>query len=604
MIRRISLRSLLLLPLVLQLAVTAGVISVVSYQGRQWAASDLASRSQQLASRQVADYLTTYLRSPQQVIALMAQAVASGDLNPADQAAVTQRLWFLHRLFPTAPYLNFGWANGDFIGLGQADNANRRAYLEVAKASTIQQLNKIRLSASGEPEGLDRLKPFADFRTDDWYRKPLEAGRAVWTPIYNWVDAPEVMAMGAGVPIRRQGTLVGVAGVDVFLANICDFLKGLPISRAGEIYIVEGNGLLVADTSSSLPFSIVAGRGVRHRAQDSSNPVIRDTARALVRGHGSFAALNHPQQLSVPLRSGQALVRIDPYRDSHGLDWRIVVVIPEADVYGNLRQEALSQLGVSLMAIIISGAIALVVVSFVSRRLDQLVVSTDAMADGDLSQNVELGGIQEMARLAGSFNSMAVRLRRSFSTLRARNREILRLADELREALSLRERELQKETRQRLQLEQTVREVVGPAEQELPVDPQTGLLSRRGLVRRLSSLTAPITVLQMVCVPPASELELQRIADGLERVVSAHQGLAGHDGHGTFTLVLSGVLVPEALPLLEQLVRDLQPLDLCAGLADLAEAADAGSARLELLSRADQALTAARAGHLPWSIAP
>jgi len=376
------------------------------------------------------------------------------------------------------------------------------------------------------------------------------------------------------------------------------------MSRTGEIYIVEGDGLLVADTSSSLPFSVVAGRGVRHRAQDSDNPVIRDTARALLQGHGSFRALDHPQQLSVPLRHGQALVRIDLYRDPHGLDWRIVVVIPEAVVYGNLREQAISQLGVSLVAILISGAIALVVVGFVTRRLAQLVVSTDAMADGDLSQNLELGSIQEMARLAASFNSMAERLRRSFTTLRARNRDILRLANQLREALAQSERQLQRETLHRKQLEQTMRAAVGPIDPELPVDPQTGLFSRRGVVRRLSNLSAPITVVQLMCIPPAPPIELQRLADGVERVVSAHQGLAGHDGHGTFTLVLSGVLVPEALPLLEQLVRDLQPLDLCAGLADLAEAADAGSARLELLSRADQALTAARAGHLPWSIAP
>lgn len=604
MIRRISLRTLLLLPLVLQLAVTAGVISLVSYQGRQWAASDLAGRTQQRASRQVADYLTTYLSSPQQVIALMAQAVSSGDLDPADRAAVTRQLWFLHRLFPTAPYLNFGWANGDFIGLGQTDNANRRPYLELAQAGTIQRLEQVRLNASGQPEGLERVKPFADFRTDAWYRKPLQAGRPVWTPIYNWVDAPEVMAMGAGVPIHRRGVLIGVAGVDVFLANISEFLQRLPISRSGEIYIVEGDGQLVADTSSSLPFSIVAGRGVRHRAQQSTNPVIRDTARALVQSHGGFRVLDHPQQLSISLPSGEALVRIDPYRDGNGLDWRIVVVIPEADVYGNLRQEALSQLGFSLMAIVISGSIALLVVGFVSRRLDQLVVSTDSMADGDLSQNLELGSIQEMARLATSFNSMAERLRRSFSTLRARNREILRLANQLREALTLSERRLERETRHRQQLEQTVREVVGPGDRELPVDPATGLLSRRGLVRRISSLTAPITVLHLICTPSPAELELQRIADLLEGVAVQHQGLAGHDGHATFTLVLSGVLVARVERLLEQLAQDLQPLQICAGVAELAAADDVGPARFELLGRADQALAAARAGNLPWSIAP
>jgi HAMP domain-containing protein len=603
-IRRISLRALLLVPLVLQLAVTAGLISLVSYQGRQWAANDLASRSQQRASRQVADYLSTYLRTPQQVIALMADAVASGQLDPNDRAAVTQQLWFLHRLFPDAPYLNFGWANGDFIGLGQTDNASREVFLEVAQAASIQRLEQIRLNGSGQPAGLERTKPFADFRSDGWYREPLEAGRAVWTPIYNWVDAPEVMAMGAGMPIRRQGQVIGVAGVDVFLSNICHFLSGLPISRSGEIYIVESNGTLVADTSGRLPFAIVGGRGIRQRAQDSANPMIRGTARALAQGHGGFQALSRPQQLRVGLSRGEALVRIDPYRDAQGLDWRIVVVIPEEDVYGNLRQEALSQLGFSLVAILISGAIALLVVEFVIRRLDRLVQSSDAMVDGDLSQNVELGSIQEMARLAASFNGMAERLRRSFSTLRARNREILRLADQLRDALTLSEQQLQRETRQRLQLEQSKRAAEAPADQALLADPGTGLLSRRGLMRRLDGLTAPITLVQLACSRLCSEAELQGIADRLEALAAQHQGCAGHDGQAGFTLVLAGLEQVQAERLLMGLLQELEPLPVCAGLASLAVADDDLQARRALPDRADQALEAARAAGMAWSIAP
>ena len=98
MTRRITLRSLLLVPLVPQLGATAVVISLVSYQGRQLAASNLAASSQQRASRQVSDYLTTYLRGPQQVIQLMAQAVESGAVDPGDRAAITRQLWVLHRI--------------------------------------------------------------------------------------------------------------------------------------------------------------------------------------------------------------------------------------------------------------------------------------------------------------------------------------------------------------------------------------------------------------------------------------------------------------------------------------------------------------------------
>lgn len=617
MSRRVSLRALLLVPLVLQLGATAVVISLVSYQGRQLAASSLAARTQQRASRQVSDYLTTYLRGPQQVVRLMADAVERGDLDPGDRPAITRRLWELRQIFPEAPYLNFGWANGDFIGLGQVSNTDRRPYLEVAQAATIQRLEQIRLDAQGRPAGLQRIKPFGDFRADSWYRDPVQAGRAVWTPIYNWVDAPEVMAMGAGIPIRRGGVLVGVAGVDVFLANISHFLSGLPISQSGEVYIVEGDGQLVADTSGRLPFSIISGRGVRHRAQDAANPVIRDTARALIRTKGGFSAFDHPQQFTLPLSSGDALVRVDPYRDPQGLDWRIVVVIPEADVYGNLRQEAISHLVVSLVAIVISGAIALLVVEFVIRRLDRLVLSTNAMAEGELSQSVELGSIQEMARLAISFNTMAERLRNSFSKLRSSNRDSLRLAQQRSDDLLERERQLAQEIRLRRRLEQTLQQVSTLAREPLLADPLTGLLSRRGLERRIASPPSggrdpqgaePLAelLIQLLVVSPGgadlSPEQVEQVASALEQLSAEHHGCAAHAGQGRFSLLLRGLQAPQAPARLEALAEALQPLVLVAGISVLPLQGD-GPERLSALAAADQALAEARAAGAPWWLA-
>ena len=112
--------------------------------------------------------------------------------------------------------------------MGQADNDDPRPYLEVAAADSIKRLEKYMIDPIGRKGDLQRLKPFADFRADGWYHEPLVAGKAVWTSIHNWVDAPEMMANGAGIPIRRDGRLVGVA-----------------------------------DSSNRLPFRVVGGRGVR-----------------------------------------------------------------------------------------------------------------------------------------------------------------------------------------------------------------------------------------------------------------------------------------------------------------------------------------------------
>jgi len=419
--------------------------------------------------------------------------------------------------------------------------------------------------------------------------------------------------------------------VDVFLASIGRYLRSLPISGSGAIYIVERDGQLVADSSGRLPFAIVAGRGVRHRAQDAADHRIRSSARALLQRNGDFGRLDGPRQLRLPVDGADALVRVEPYRDGQGLDWRIVVVIPEAEVYGNLRQEAISQLLVSLVAIVISGLIALLVVEFVIRRLDRLVLSTDAMAEGDLIQNVELGSIQEMARLAASFNAMASRLRRSFATLRLRNREIVRLVNQRTEDLARSERQLQQEILRRRSLESSLERsqaLGGAAAQGAALaDPDTGLFTRQGLERRLETSQRPeletagplaLLLLAVGSSQPAPPEPAQRllIAEQLERLAAEDHGLAAHIGGDRFALLLSGRDAPAALERLEPLRRALQPLQVWIGIAVL-EAGAAGTDRSSLLPRAEAALeqalqepiagseeAASAATGLHWRLAP
>ena len=75
-----SLRSLLVVPVVLQMVATAGLISLLSYQNLRSTTDRMAATMQDRTSRQVSDYLQAYLQVPQQVIATMEQAVRSGAL--------------------------------------------------------------------------------------------------------------------------------------------------------------------------------------------------------------------------------------------------------------------------------------------------------------------------------------------------------------------------------------------------------------------------------------------------------------------------------------------------------------------------------------------
>ena len=148
---------------------------------------------------------------------------------------------------------------------------------------------------------------------------------------------------GAGIPIRRDGRLLGVA-----------------------------------DSTDRLPFRLVRGRGVRLRATEADATAIRDSARALVNRFGDLGAIDKPHQLRLPLNRTGILVRVEPSQDRYGLDWRIVVTMSESEFEGPLRRDALTNLLVSLGAVGLSGTPAMQAVRRVNASLAQVVEGSEA----------------------------------------------------------------------------------------------------------------------------------------------------------------------------------------------------------------------------------
>jgi diguanylate cyclase (GGDEF)-like protein len=619
------------LPVVMQMVATAGLISLLSYQTLRNTTDRMAATMQERTSRQVSDHLHAHLQVPQQVIATMEQAVHSGALDPRDRVATTRYLWQLHRTFPNAPYLNYGLVSGDFIGVGQVDNDNPRPYLEVATADSIQRLEMFEIDAIGRPGALHRVKPFADFRGDGWYNEPVTAGKAVWSSIYNWVDAPEVMAMGAGIPIRRDGRLVGVAGVDVFLANISRYLSSLPLGPGSEVYVVEVNGMLVADSSDGLPFRVVAGRGVRLRASDSDNQAIRDSARVLVSRYGNFGAIDRPLQLLLQRDGTGVLVRVEHFRDRYGLDWRIVVAMPESEFEGPLRRDALTNLLISLAAVGGSGGLAMLAVRRVNASLTQVVEGSEALAQGNLDREVPAGELAETQRVASSLNTMAASLRESIHSLRARNVAV-------REEVAQRTRELQQANQrlnQEIDLRRRAEEEMRNSNAELQVlahtDRLTGVANRNQLDQRLAiewqrhrREQQPMAVLMIDadyfksyndCFGHlAGDRCLIRIAEVLQRTCNRPCDLLARFGGEEFVLLLPDTDGPGAITIAERVQEALEhqaiphPKAVVAGRVTVSigiasQIPDPYNTHLNLLASADAALYRAKeSGRNRWEI--
>ena len=96
--------------------------------------------------------------------------------------------------------------------------------------------------------------------------------------------------------------------------------------------------MLVATSTAEAPFQITTqpvalpeDKVTRLRASESRNPLTQATAKYLEAEFGNFNTIKTKQQLNFTLNHQRQFLQVLPFKDSRGVDWLIVVVVPESD---------------------------------------------------------------------------------------------------------------------------------------------------------------------------------------------------------------------------------------------------------------------------------
>ncbi|MCZ0902022.1 HAMP domain-containing protein, partial [Microcoleus sp. HI-ES] len=100
-----------------------------------------------------------------------------------------------------------------------------------------------------------------------------------------------------------------------------------------------------------------------------------------------------------------------------GLDWLIVVVVPEADFMEEINANTRSTILLCLLALVLATLLGIRASRWITHPIFRLSKASRAIASGQLDQKVEVNGIDELGILAQSFNQMAQQLRESFAAL-------------------------------------------------------------------------------------------------------------------------------------------------------------------------------------------
>lgn len=355
----ISIRYAIPILLIAMIVVTVGFTGWLAFRSGQQAVNDLATHLSRETTARIDEHVTDFLNTPHLFGQLNDAAIQAGNMKLDDFPELERLFWHQVHVTESVPFIYFGSEEGDFIGV-QKDQ-NDELFLWIDDQSTGGTLDVYRLDDQLNPtEMIDSVE--FDPRVRPWYQAAVEAGGPTWSPVYTDIARP-ILIITPSVPIYDdQGELRGVLGIELSLSEISDFLNTLAIGRAGQAYIVEPGGDIIASSSTEPPFFMTGQGQQRLNATQSSEPLIQASAQYLVETFGGMDQIKDEQQIIFDLDGERQFTRVIPLDDGRGLEWLIVVVIPESDfmepIYANTRTTVLLSLGILVVVTILGLGLA------------------------------------------------------------------------------------------------------------------------------------------------------------------------------------------------------------------------------------------------------
>ncbi|EDX84396.1 histidine kinase A domain protein [Synechococcus sp. PCC 7335] len=379
---------MLVIPFLIQIFAVVGLTGYFSLRNGQRAVNQVASRLRSEVSDRILAELANYAERPHLLNQINADAVRRNTLQTQNRSS-EQYLWQQMQFLDNITWLYFGsQAEGAFVGVTRTVENNFNAVVNEPATDFKGQVYE--LNERGDRTQLleARLDTY-DARTRPWYQAAVAAQDEVWTDIYLEWELQQ-LTLSAALPVYSlSDELLGVVATDFSLDDISQVLSGLDIGTQGQAFIMESSGLLVATSTDETPYlRTEAGRVQRLQAVDSANAITRQTAQGVDEAI-SMNSLTNTAQLEFSIDGQNQFVQVSRFNDLRGIDWLVVVVIPEAEFMGDIRRNTRTTILLCLAALLLASLIGWLT----ARRINQPILALNQIAQA-IAQRAQTGPLQ------------------------------------------------------------------------------------------------------------------------------------------------------------------------------------------------------------------
>lgn len=428
---RFPLRVVLLVPFILQIIVVVGLVGYLSFSNGQKSVNEVATELRNEITGRIEQHLLEYLKTAHLINQINADLLHLNmlnleNLNEEKRQVIEHHFWQQLQRFDSVGYISLATAQGEFIGAERrevptadiGEDTKHKFYFYSEYSEHLADSQGGRKKLTNTVEGYDP-------RTRGWYKDTVAAKKPIWSDIYTLLDPSNLnisvtVTVSANQPYYdKTGAIRGTLGTDIYLSQITDFLAGLRIGYTGETFIIERSGKLVASTSEK-PYRINPDNPkevLRLDARESENLLIRKTAQYLLKHFGDLKKIEGREQLEFDVKGKRQFLQVKPLKDERGIDWLIVVVIPQADFMEHINTNTRYTILLCLIAVVVAILISLSTSTWLVAPILRLKRAALKLASGKWEQDLPVERSDEIGILAKSFKKMAVQLKELFDNL-------------------------------------------------------------------------------------------------------------------------------------------------------------------------------------------
>lgn len=427
----LSLRQMLTVPYVVLVLFLAAAIGGLSYSAGRVAVDTL---SNQLLSEMVYRIAQAAERHVFGASAVLETAFPIGVAAPehigADLDNLRTRFWLatsVHR--DPNHYAYYGDRNGEFFGLWRHSETEAELRLRTSGKGP-RSIYRFTGIAGELREPVSETRVFEP-RERPWFKSGQSSALHTWTSVYIDFRTEELVATRARRVNNAQGEFQGVVATDLSLQQVNQFLRSLKLTANGIAYVVEPDGNLIGTSRGPHLRKDATGGKARLNAEASADPLVVDSYREIRKLLPDSAAATHPRTAVFATADDQpveaAYARL---QDAAGLDWTIVIAVPRSDFLGGVTQSYQRNVGLALLASLMTVVIGLMVLSVVAGDLKRLAIAARNVGDGDFNATLDVTRRDEIGDLAKSFRAMQSKLLSDRLTGLANREAFLRRVDD------------------------------------------------------------------------------------------------------------------------------------------------------------------------------